>query len=194
MTDLRAFIAISLSSEVVQGLDGVLSDLKRRLPPGAVHWVQVRNIHLTLKFLGDVAPARLEAVNKALQNEAVRRAPFEVQVGGFGCFPSARRPRVLWVGVQAPEGLAVLQCGIEAEMARLGFTAEDWPFSPHLTLGRVGRNAGPDDVRRLGDLLSNVQVGPLGVFRAEAVYLYKSDLQPGGSVYTRLFTAPLSGF
>jgi RNA 2',3'-cyclic 3'-phosphodiesterase len=191
MTDIRAFIAISLHPEITRGLDNVLSDLKRRIPGTAVRWVPARNIHLTVKFLGDVPAARLEAVTKALQDEAQRHPTFELQVGGFGCFPSSKRPRVVWIGVEAPTALGALQQAVEAEMARLGYEREERPFSPHLTLGRVGQNIGTDDQRRLAEILANFKVGLLGKFQVESVAVYKSDLQPSGAVYTRLFSAAL---
>jgi 2'-5' RNA ligase len=85
-----------------------------------------------------------------------------------------------------------LQRGVEAEMARLGYAPETRPFSPHLTIGRVTRNAGPDELRRLGGVLESYKVGFLGVVRVQAIHLFRSDLQPSGAVYTRLHTAALA--
>jgi RNA 2',3'-cyclic 3'-phosphodiesterase len=189
---VRAFIAISLPPEITRGLDGVLKELKSRLPGRSVRWVAAGNIHLTLKFLGDVSSASLDALERALDGEARLHAPFEFGVSGLGCFPSPRRPRVLWVGLQAPPALAALQRGVEAQMARQGYSAEERPFSPHLTLGRVSREAGPEDLRRIGAALEAYQPAPLGICRVDAIHLVRSDLQPGGAVYTRLFSAPLS--
>ncbi|HSO28146.1 MAG TPA: RNA 2',3'-cyclic phosphodiesterase, partial [Anaerolineales bacterium] len=108
-----------------------------------------------------------------------------------GAFPSVRRARVIWTGVQAPPDLIQLQRAIEAETARLGYAAEERGFTPHLTLGRVSRNANANDARRISQALDELQVGFLGAMRVEAVHLFRSDLKPGGAVYTRLFTAPL---
>ena len=77
-------------------------------------------------------------------------------------------------------------------MARLGYVPEERPFSPHLTLGRVARNASPEEIHRISDILGKTKVGFLGAFRVQSVHLYRSDLQPGGSIYTRLFTANLA--
>ena len=98
---------------------------------------------------------------------------------------------MLWAGVEAPQELTALQRGIEAETARLGYAPEDRPFSPHLTLGRVGRNANSQDLRRVGEILRTIKVGFLGATRIQAVHLYRSDLQPGGAVYTQLYSANL---
>ena len=192
MSVIRAFIAISLSPEIYQKLEQVLGALRKQLPGNAVRWVAANNIHLTIKFLGDVSLSSLELLTKALQAEASRHPSFDVSVGELGVFPSLRRPHVVWVGVEAPPELAALQHGVEAEMARLGYAPEQRPFSPHLTLGRVGRNASSEETRQIGDVLGKHKVGFLGAFRVHSVYLYRSDLQPGGSIYTRLLTANLA--
>ena len=192
MTFIRAFIAISLSEEVCHGLDQVLEELKSRIPGTLVRWVPARNIHLTLKFLGDVSSSNLEILKKVLHGEAGKHNPMQFSVGGIGAFPSIRRPRVIWIGVQAPQELQTLQRGIELETTRLGYAQEERDFSPHLTLGRVSRNISGDEVRHLSDLLSDFQVGSLGVVRVDEVHLYRSDLTPAGAIYTRLFTARLA--
>jgi 2'-5' RNA ligase len=192
MSVIRAFIAISLPPEVTQQLDLVLSGLKNKLPGGSVRWIPAKNIHLTLKFLGEVSISSQEMLTKALQAESNRHASFEISVGELGVFPSLRRPQVVWIGVEGPPELAALQHGVEAEMARLGYVPEERPFSPHLTLGRVARNASPEETHRISEMLGKTKVGFLGAFRVQSVHLYRSDLQPGGSIYTRLFTANLA--
>jgi 2'-5' RNA ligase len=191
MSVIRAFIAIRLSDEILHGLDQTLVELKKRLPKAPVRWVPPQNIHLTIKFLGDVSVASLDLLTQMLQTEASRHTPFEFNVGGLGAFPSARRPRVVWVGVDAPPALGALQRGVEAEMARLGYEPEGRDFSPHLTLGRVNRNAGPGDLRDLAGVLESYRPGALGAVSVQAVRLYRSDLHPTGSVYTELFSANL---
>ena len=192
MNVIRAFIAISLSDEVHLGLEKVIQDLKTRLPGGAVRWVQADNIHLTIKFLGDVSLAGLELLTTMLQAEAARHPQFEFSVGGIGAFPSPRRPRVVWVGVEAPSELSGLQRGVEAEMARLGYAPDERPFSPHLTIGRVTRNADSTELRQLSSVVEASKVGFLGATRVKAVHLFRSDLQPSGAIYTRLNSAALS--
>ncbi len=192
MSVIRAFIAISLSPEIYQQLDQVLAGLKNKLPGGSIRWIPAKNIHLTIKFLGDVSISSQELLTQVLQAEVSRHPSFELSVGELGVFPSLRRPHVVWIGVEAPPELAAVQHGVETEMARLGYAPEERPFSAHLTLGRVARNASPEDIRRISEVLGEYNVGFLGVFRVQSVHLYRSDLQPGGSVYTRLFTASLA--
>jgi 2'-5' RNA ligase len=191
MSVIRTFIAIDLSEEIYRRLDEVAHNLQERLSGVPIRWVPVRNIHVTLKFLGDVSNKNLEVLKKLLESEAHGHSPFEISVGDLGAFPSERRPRVLWAGVEAPQELTALQHGIEAETARLGYAPEDRPFSPHLTLGRVGRNANSQDLRRVGEVLKTYKVGFLGATRIGAVHLYRSDLQPGGAVYSQLYSAIL---
>lgn len=191
MAVIRAFIAISLPEPLQRKLEEVINGLKGRLGNGAVRWVTGANIHLTLKFLGDVSPANLEMLKKIMQAEASAHPAFEIGVGGLGAFPSMHRPRVIWVKVGAPPALKALQRGIEHETTRLGYDREDRAFSPHLTLGRVNRSASPREIQQIGELLEQTTLGPVGVVKVEQVSLYRSDLRPGGAIYTCLFSAPL---
>jgi 2'-5' RNA ligase len=191
MSVIRAFIAIDLTLEIIQHLEQVSTQLKKRLEGVPVRWVPVDNIHLTLKFLGDVSLANVDMLKKILQTEVEGHHVFEISVGGLGAFPSLHRPRVVWVGVEAPAELTAVQNGVESAMARLGYAREERPFSPHLTLGRVSRNAVGRDERLIGEAIEAVKLGFLGVARVNEVHLYKSDLLPNGAVYTRLFTASL---
>jgi 2'-5' RNA ligase len=191
MSVIRAFIAIDLTPEILNRLDKVAGQLKDRLANVPIRWVLAGNIHLTLKFLGDVSLANLELLKKILQAEAARHHGFEISVGGLGAFPSTRRPRVIWAGVEAPQELSAVHSGIETEMARLGYAREEREFSAHLTLGRVSRNTTSAEVRLIGSVLESAKIGFLGAASVNEVHLYKSDLQPDGVVYTRVFTAPL---
>ena len=187
MSVIRAFLAISLSPEIQRNLDQVISGLKQRLGRVPVRWVNAQHIHLTVKFLGDVSLSSQQLLTSSLQAEATRHPPFEISVGSLGVFPNRASPRVLWVGVEAPQELFTLVRGIENEMGRLGYAPEDRPYSPHLTLGRVSRNTTESELRKIGDLLASYKVGFLGAQRVESVDLYRSDLHPDGAVYTRLF-------
>ncbi|MFZ6031664.1 MAG: RNA 2',3'-cyclic phosphodiesterase [Chloroflexota bacterium] len=191
MTVIRAFVAINVSSEIQSRLDKVIGDLRKKMPDGAVRWVLASNLHLTLKFLGDVSVANLKVLQEVLQNEISHHRAVEISVGGLGAFPSSRRARVIWSGVEAPPELGAIQAGIENELARLGYAREERAFSPHLTLGRVSRNASQEEIRQIGDVLCNTKVGFLGAAAVDAVHLYQSDLRPEGSMYTCLFSAPL---
>jgi len=195
MSVIRAFIAIELPAEVQQRLDQVMRQLRQRLqalPGNAVRWAPAENIHLTLKFLGDVSLSNLVLLKEMLLAEVKEQPPFEFSVGGLGAFPSVSRPRVVWVGIQAPPEMHAVQSGIEIIMEKLGYTREERPFSPHLTLGRVSRNVTNLEARQIGEALQATKVGFLGVVSVQDVRLFRSDLKPSGSVYTSLLSAPLS--
>jgi RNA 2',3'-cyclic 3'-phosphodiesterase len=186
MSVIRAFIAIDLPTNISQRLDEVSNELRKRLETVPVRWVQVGNIHLTLKFLGDVSLGNLEILKQVLQAEVAHHKPFDVSIGNMGAYPNMRHPRVMWVGVEAPNDLAYLQRSIETAMARLGYAKEDRAFTPHLTLGRVSRNASSKETHVIGEVLDGYKVGFLGVAPVKTVHLYKSDLRPTGSIYTRI--------
>lgn len=191
MSVIRAFIAIDLPTGISQRLDEVSLELRKKLETVPVRWVQVGNIHLTLKFLGDVSLGNLDMLKQVLASEVAHHKSFEVSIGNLGAYPNLRHPRVMWVGVEAPPDLASLQRGVETCMARLGYAQEDRPFTPHLTLGRVSRNASSKETHIMGEVLNGCKVGFLGVAPINTVYLYKSDLRPTGSIYTKIHTCPL---
>ena len=188
---LRAFIASELPPALQNAINAATAGLRQSLGREPVRWVPAQNMHLTLKFLGDVAPSSLQLIEQMLSNEASQFSPFDVSVEGLGCYPNARHARVLWVGLMAPPELAALQRAIEAAAARLGYEAEQRGFSPHLTIGRVRQNASAADLHAVRTALNSTRVGALGTAHVEAVHLFKSDLSPEGSMYTRLFSAPL---
>ena len=192
MAVIRAFIAIDLPAEIQEKLDQISTNLRAQCSVNAIRWVPANNIHLTLKFLGEVSSTNLELVTKLLQAETARHHCFDIDVGGIGAFPTNRRPRVIWIGIQAPPALMALQHAIESETVRLGYAVEERPFSAHLTLARVSHNATPEEVRKTGDVLTGYKVGQLGIVQVRTVRLFRSDLQPGGAIYTPLLTAPLS--
>jgi RNA 2',3'-cyclic 3'-phosphodiesterase len=191
MAVIRAFIAIDLSPEIIQRLNDVIQGFKSQLSGIPVRWVPASNIHLTLKFLGDVSVSNLAVLTDMIQTEVSSHHQFEISVGGSGAFPNLRQPRIIWVGVEAPAELTTVQNGIETTTGRLGYAREERAFSPHLTLGRVSRNAITQDIKTISKVLETSRVGFLGATCVEKVHLYRSDLQPTGAVYTQIFSASL---
>lgn len=188
----RLFIALELPPEIIQHIAAVQQGLKQRAPQGAVRWVKPGNIHLTLKFLGDVPIDQREALEDALAQVVEDRAPFQLAAGGLGCFPNARRPSVIWMGLTDDIAtLHALRDAVEAHIAPLGYPTDDRPFHPHLTLGRVRRETGRSDAQQLGDLIANSTAKISAPWRVSQVTLIRSQLRPGGSVYTPLFHATL---
>jgi len=192
MNTLRTFIAIELPAEILRLMEQAQAQLKAAAPPRSVRWVRVEGIHLTLKFLGQVPTSQLDAIGRAMSAAARGVAPFTVTIGGVGCFPSPKRPRVVWIGVSEPTGgLNSLQRVVESAISPLGYPPEGRGFQPHLTLGRVARDASPDDIKRLGQVITATQVGTLGQVAVSEITLIKSDLKPTGAEYTVLQHARL---
>jgi 2'-5' RNA ligase len=180
---LRLFLALELPEQ----LRGALAALQERLRSGEEgwRWVRPEGLHVTLRFLGEVAPERLPELSPAFREAAARGAPPEIEVEGLGTFPPRGRPRVLWVGLRdrSGGGLATAAAALEAAAREAGFPAEERAFSPHLTLARAATGAAP---RR-----PEAEVGVLGVFRAGDVTLFRSVPGRGGAVYTALERYPL---
>jgi 2'-5' RNA ligase len=191
MSLLREFIAVEIPPEIHQAIEKQTAPIRAALNTSLVRWVPVENIHLTLKFLGDVSPANLGLLEQMLIAEICQHQAFEMRFGGLGAFPNPKRPRIIWIGIQAPAGLVTLQHGIEAATATLGYPDEERPFSPHLTIGRVKQNVDSAGMQKIRTALEGMQVGALGMARVGAVHLFKSDLKPSGAEYSRLFSAPL---
>lgn len=189
--NIRSFIAIELPPVIQEKIQTATRQLRQQLPD-AVRWVTAGNIHLTLKFLGEIHQADVESVRAMLAAEALHSQSFVISVGGLGAFPSPQRPRVVWIGVQAPQPLFEMQQRIEQACRRLGLAAEERRFSPHLTLGRVSRNNDLEQSRRLSQTLVYCKIGSMGEVPVSQVCLFRSELKPGGAVYTPLFHAPLA--
>ncbi len=190
MSLLRAFIAIEIPPEIKKTIASEIASLHDSAGR-AVRWVTTENIHLTLKFLGEISPASVELLSQALQAECEQHTPFEIAVSGLGCFPNSHRPRIIWIGLKIPPELNRLQHRLETATARMGYAAEDKPFSPHLTIGRIREQATSAELSNIHAAFEKTHVGSLGTFTARAVHLFKSDLKPAGPVYTCLFSAPL---
>lgn len=147
-------------------------------------WVKPENIHLSLKFLGEVEETREPELRTALQRAAGTGSeprPLTLQVTGFGVFPDYHRPHVLWAGVTPEPGLELLQHGVEQAFAPLGFPTEARTFRPHVTLARSARDAKPRDFAGLEELLRGIEFDE--TVTVADIDLMQSTLQPGGPVY-----------
>jgi len=193
MNAVRAFIALELPKVTRDALSDVQARLSQHAPRGSVRWVNSDNIHLTLKFLGQVPTAQIEAISLALRRAVGALPVFPFEVMRVGCFPDTQRPRVVWVGIDEPSGaLHTLQRAVESATAPLGYPTDPRPFQPHLTLGRTGRSVRPADLHKLGEGVLATKVGLLGHVHAEEVVLFQSEFSPGGSIYTALARFPLA--
>lgn len=191
MNQIRVFIAVDLPPAIQESVEKQTAHLRRTLGDDLIRWVPAQNMHLTLKFIGNIAASHLDFLKQMLTQSVNSQRQFDLQVGGIGSFPNLKRPRVLWVGIHAPADLTSLQKNVEAGAVRLGYEKEERAFSPHLTLGRVRQNVSAADLQRIRSALENTQIGRIGTATIEAVHLYKSDLHTDGSIYTKLLSVPL---
>lgn len=192
MAEIRCFVAVELDRTAGEALADLQKDLKQKIPVRTVRWVKSETIHLTLQFLGDAPTNQVETLVQALRTACAGLPAFQMSLEGLGVFPNPKRPRIVWVGVSEPSGaLQTLQLRVGQALAPLGFTPEDRPFSPHLTIARMAHEPTSRDMGRLGDLVSETKVGRLAVVQVDHVTLMKSDLRPQGSVYTPLAVLPL---
>ncbi len=180
---MRLFIAIDLPDSIRAALSREQARLRAACAGNKdIRWTRPEGVHVTLKFLGEVAAPRLPEVIGVLSKFGSFDS-FEIEVAGFGFFPSARRPRVFWAGLEAPPALARLAGRIEAAMEPLGFPREDREFHPHLTLARIESQRPQPVLQAALD-----QGGPanFGRFAASEFFLFESKLKPGGAEYSRL--------
>jgi 2'-5' RNA ligase len=189
MSSIRAFIAVAIPPAIRAQLAAVQAAL--RAAGADVGWVRPEGIHVTVKFLGEVAVARCAAIEEALNRAVAGQAPFVLHLGGVGVFPSARAPRIIWAGVTVgAEPLTALAAAIAAAMVPLGFAPESRPYRPHLTLGRVKSPQGGESLRAE---LAQCAPCAFGTVPVTECGLYRSELTPQGASYTRLSTARLGG-
>lgn len=191
MEQLRSFIAIELPDEVKRRLRELQAQLKAG-GPTPVKWVEPDNIHLTLKFLGNVAADRIDEIAAAMTEAMRGTSPFKLEVTELGVFPNPRRVQVIWVGLGGEvDKLASLQQRIESSLKRLGFPPENRRFTPHLTLARLRDRATPQERERLGQLITETELDTAQSFSVDSVNLMKSQLTPEGPIYTCLSSAAL---
>lgn len=190
MSRLRAFVAVELPLEIRQNVQHATSNL-RRDTGSLIRWVAMENMHLTLKFLGDIPSANVEVVTQMIHAQADSFNCFDIQLTGIGSFPSPKRPRVIYIGIQAPAALETFQRQLESATRRLGYDPEERAFAPHLTIGRVRQHVRADEQQRLRRALEESTIDSLGTARVNSVHLYKSDLKPNGPIYTKLYSANL---
>jgi RNA 2',3'-cyclic 3'-phosphodiesterase len=184
---IRSFVAIEVEDPARAAIVAYLAVLRENI--AGIAWTPPENLHVTLKFLGSVAPERLHALAEPLATLAAAWPTFVVTFTGVGAFPGATRPRVLWIGAHAPE-LEPLARGVDVASIVAGLAAEDRPYHPHVTLGRVRATKVPrgnaSDAAAMRAALAADRRRELGVSDARALVLFRSDTGPAGARHTPL--------
>ncbi len=185
---MRAFIAIELSPEINDSLSQIQSHLK--YSEADVKWIETGNIHLTLKFLGDITEEKCAKIRSILDAISGSTKPFEISIKDIGAFPNINYPRVIWVGLDkgTAESKAFAENIVE-ELLKIGFQKEPRPFAPHLTIGRV---RSPKNKEVLKEKIGNCQLPITKSHSVVSVVLFESKLSPKGPTYTKLHEARLS--
>jgi 2'-5' RNA ligase len=181
---VRLFVALEIPAEVRDGLAALIREFRALAP--RLKWVRAENLHLTLKFIGETERARLDAIRAALAKVRSSQA-VELAVQGLGFFPDEQRSRVLWAGVRAPDHLAQLAAGVEAALGPVGFTREQRPFAPHLTLARLEDAQLPKPFR---EAIRREAARAFGAWQAAQFRLIESRLKPAGAEYTTVQSFP----
>ena len=191
---MRAFVAIDMPTPVRQQLVATQHRLTQQLRTQqldrCVRWTPANNLHLTLRFLGEIDDLHQLILEQSLAQIAQRHARLTLYAGGVGCFPNTRRPSVIWCGIQGDlAALSRLQAEVEVAAQSAGLPAEAKPFTPHLTIGRLQRSATPAQLQAVG-AAAHVAAMPGRLEEAtptvDELLLMRSELTPSGSVYTRL--------
>lgn len=185
---IRCFVAIEIPEPIQNRLGRIQNSLQQQIQKAS--WVKPGNIHLTLKFLGDVDPADLESIGEAIKSVAVRHRSFSLCIGGVGAFPNLARPRVMWVGVQVGRGrVCDVAEDIHLALIPCGFSSDTKKFNPHLTIARL---KGRTDLRpyaaqyRQYDRINGVEM------TVDTISLIQSQLHPRGAIYSTLQSYPLT--
>jgi 2'-5' RNA ligase len=174
---------VELPEEVCERLRDHIGRLRKAVPEATASWSRVENIHLTLKFFGNVAVDRIPAISEAAARTVREFSAFRIAVSSTGVFPKPSRAQVLWIGVDDRSGkLSALQKRFDEECLTEGFPKEDRGYRPHLTIARLRK---PDGARHLADTHLNMNFANIDVPLTELV-IFRSELSPKGSKYTAL--------
>ena len=185
---VRTFAAVEINAAIRGTAEKLIQSLS---PAGAdVKWVEPKNMHLTLKFLGEVPSQEIPRICESVARGAAKVEQFEFEVRGAGAFPNAARPRTLWLGAGAgEEAMIALHGHVEKALTKLGYRKEHRRFRPHLTIGRV-RRGGPG-VDQLGELLADQTDLEAGKITVSHVVVFSSELDRTGPIYQSLGRAKL---
>jgi 2'-5' RNA ligase len=183
---VRLFVAIGIPKEIREALTDFVTQLRAIAPQ--VKWVRTDNLHVTVKFLGHTDPAKLQVIEHALC--AIHSyAPVTLEFRGLGFFPSEKRPRVFWAGMQASTNLKSITADVDHATHKLGFPLEERPFVPHLTLARFDP---PAIAPKLSAAIVERASQTFGIMTTRELQLIESKLKPAGAEYTTLHSFPFA--
>jgi RNA 2',3'-cyclic 3'-phosphodiesterase len=187
---VRLFVALEIPSEVRDSFAALIKELRAAdssFSKNRARWVRPENLHVTLKFIGHVDSGKLDGIRAALAE--VRSSRVDLRFRGLGFFPNGKRPKVLWVGIEASPNLAPLASAIEARLGKLGILGETREFAPHLTLARFDP---PGISEGLSAIVQENVAREFGAVASGEFHLFESKTKPTGAEYTRLESFPFA--
>ena len=187
---IRSFVAIEVPTTIQDEIFRQTTQFRKLYPSPIIRWVKPDNIHLTLKFLGDISLSDLESINFELVKETSIIKPFFISFTHLGVFPNPLNPRILWIGVKSPEILGELHRSIERIVSRFGIESEKRPFSPHLTLGRIATKNSFHNLENFFYEMEMINVSNIEKVIISSMKIFKSDLKPGGPFYSVIHNIP----
>jgi 2'-5' RNA ligase len=182
---IRAFIAVELHPSIQSQLAAIIQQLKVSIP-GKVKWTSEKNLHLTLKFLGEVHTWEISPLQQMMRNIANQSSSFSTKVDRLGAFPSNNNPRIIWAGLSEVGELVRLARALEEGSRKLGYDAEEKAFTPHLTLGRVRPEISRDEQNGLANCIRAISAPTVSPIEVSSIALFQSILKPGGAEYINL--------
>ena len=189
---MRTFIAIKFPPDILTKIDQITSFLTQQTSQAHLKWVKPDNLHLTIKFIGEIHNDTLNSIKEIISETLKRSTTFDISIKGLGMFPNQNQPRVVWLGILNSQPLSEIHSMLDQALQAVNILSSSQKYSPHLTIARIHRQATPEDARKIGQILANYQVHSLGTFTIDKIHLYRSDLRPEGPLYTPLMIVPLN--
>jgi 2'-5' RNA ligase len=183
---IRSFIAFCFPENIIFRIKKLQEEMQKYKLK--IRWVEPKNIHLTLKFLGNISHESIEKAGRVINETAGEQKPVSLIAKGIGVFPGIKHPRIIWVGVgRGTDRLIELQKNLDKKLVKAGFSKDKKPFTSHITIGRVNGKNVPENLMNAMAALKGFESEE---FIADHIDMYKSDLKHGGPVYTRLMSVP----
>jgi RNA 2',3'-cyclic 3'-phosphodiesterase len=189
---MRTFIAVDFPPNMLKKIGEITSYFKTLAPEKNLKWVEIANLHLTIKFLGEIEENKTAQVKHTLSQALKEQNCFDIEIVGLGMYPNKNNPRVIWLGISGAKPLSEIYQVLNRELSTLDITPEQRAFSPHLTIARIRRHTDHKQAQQIGQILSEYKVKSLGATTIEQVHLYQSVLTPSGPIYTLLHSVDLN--
>jgi len=189
---LRTFIAVDFPPETLTKIINIIGYFKTLTPMDALKWVSAENLHLTIKFIGDIPKDKLVQIRTIIKEALIDKPQFKIGIGGLGMYPNKHNPRVIWLGVTYDQTLRDIHHVLNHSLKSAGIEPDNRDYSPHLTIARIRQRTRDETRQDIGATLSKFKVDSLGEIKINEIILYQSELTRKGPIYTPLLSQPLN--